>query len=326
MADWWSTNILDLQEVGSSGGDKGCNFAGFPCAKNFKMGYTAPRKVYGQSLYNRSCVSVIFVGCIRPPIFLRGCEDAFCKVLIQDTGELYGDRKALKRHHRITMLAEPAFIKFTYDLMTMDLRNRSAVYEPIRLRPISLMSPGIDIDGDPLVADESEGMRETQISLSDGDITEQPQPYGEFEPPNTFSTQNSASSSTREFPTTPIEHKARRFILSFILSVSGVSILIFSIFYSHFALVSETTKHSNIALAPGKTVLVINMLSHIVAMFCQLLFSNASEALRWALACSNEGVQLTTFLGLSRATPFIGVLYLSFRRGSHQVWSLLRYF
>jgi hypothetical protein len=47
------------------------------------------------------------------------------------------------------MLAEPAFIEFTYDLMTMDSRNRSAVYEPLGLLPISLMFPGIDIDGIP---------------------------------------------------------------------------------------------------------------------------------------------------------------------------------
>jgi hypothetical protein len=97
-----------------------------------------------------------------------------------------------------------------------------------------------------------------------------------------------------------------------------------SIYYIYTVLVSEAEVPKNLYLEPSNTVLVVNILSHVVAFLCWNLFSDATEALRWELACRREGVLLTTFLALSRATPFAGVVYLCLQKGTHQIWALQR--
>lgn len=125
----------------------------------------------------------------------------------------------------------------------------------------------------------------------------------------------------RSFP----ESKTKRFIPHWILASGAVVISGFCTAYSYRVLISQDALPKAFAFSPGQTVLIVNVLSHLVAFLCWTLFSYATEALRWALACRENGVELTTFLALSRATPLSGVAYLCLFRGRHQLWSLQRF-
>jgi hypothetical protein len=122
-----------------------------------------------------------------------------------------------------------------------------------------------------------------------------------------------------------LQRKSRRFATLWVIAALAVFASIFSIWYSYRVMVDERALPPSLQLQPGTTVLVVNILSHVVAYLCWSLFSDTTEALRWALACRPEGVLLTSFLVLSRATPFLGVAYLCMTKGSHQIWAMQRY-
>jgi hypothetical protein len=105
-----------------------------------------------------------------------------------------------------------------------------------------------------------------------------------------------------------------------------VALSSFTVFYTHRVLVSERPVPPVFVLSPGKTVSVVNILSHIVAFLGWNLLEHVLEEMRWALACRVEGVSLMTFLALSRATPYSGVAYLCLMRGGHLFWCIQRYF
>jgi hypothetical protein len=124
--------------------------------------------------------------------------------------------------------------------------------------------------------------------------------------------------------TSLLQRKSRRLATTWILAAMAISTSAFSVFYSYRVLVDEAALPPSLVLPPGATVLVINVMSHVVAYLCWRLFSDTIEALRWALASRPEGILLTSFLAMSRATPIMGVLYLCRTRGRHQVWALQR--
>jgi hypothetical protein len=113
--------------------------------------------------------------------------------------------------------------------------------------------------------------------------------------------------------------------MTWIVAIMTIIAAAFSTLYSYRVLVNHAALPDSLVLSPGATVLVVNIMSHVVAYLCWFLFSNTIEALRWALACRKEGVLLTSFLAMSRATPFMGVLYLCITKGKHQVWAFQRY-
>jgi hypothetical protein len=121
-----------------------------------------------------------------------------------------------------------------------------------------------------------------------------------------------------------LQSKVQRFTPHWLMAVSAICISIFSIYYTYTVIISEAEVPKSLYLEPSNAVLVVNVLSHVVAFLCWNLFSDAAEALRWAMACRPGGVLLTTFLALSRATPFTGVFYLCFQKGSHQIWAIQR--
>lgn len=122
-----------------------------------------------------------------------------------------------------------------------------------------------------------------------------------------------------------LQRKRRRFATLWINAALAVFASIFSVWYTYRVMVDQDALPPALQLKPGTTVLVVNILSHIVAYLCWSLFSDTTEALRWALACRPTGILLTTFLVLSRATPFAGVAYLCTMKGPHQIWGLQRY-
>jgi hypothetical protein len=125
--------------------------------------------------------------------------------------------------------------------------------------------------------------------------------------------------------TSYLQRKSRRFATLWAIAALAVFASIFSVWYTYRVMVDEDALPTALQLQPGTTVLVANILSHIVAYLCWTLFSDVTEALRWALACRSEGILLTSFLVLSRATPFAGVVYLCTTKGPHQIWAMQRY-
>jgi hypothetical protein len=118
--------------------------------------------------------------------------------------------------------------------------------------------------------------------------------------------------------------KAKRHATLLIEAFVVVTLSIFTVYYAYTVLVSERAVPPAFVLSPGKTVSVVNILSHMVAFLSRDLLENVGEEMRWALACRTKGVLLTTFLALSRATPYSGVAYLCSVRGSHRFWCMQR--
>lgn len=125
--------------------------------------------------------------------------------------------------------------------------------------------------------------------------------------------------------TSRLQSKSDKFRITWLTAIAAYGITTFSIIYSYRVLVSHSVVPEHLALSPGNTVLVLNVLSHVVALLCFHLFMDAFEELRWAWACHpKKGVLFTSFLALSRATPLSGVWFLVFKKGGHQLWCMVR--
>jgi hypothetical protein len=170
-------------------------------------------------------------------------------------------------------------------------------------------------------------------SLYDDDITETRSAFGsttrdiESEAPMLISSGSVVSTQNEkdQLRSKVLQKKSRKFAPTWITAILAVVTSIFSVWYSHRVLVDVTRLPQSITLTPGTTVLVVNVLSHLVAFLCWSIFSDAIESLRWAMACRPEGLLLTSFLALSRATPLPGVAHLLLKKGRHQIWAFQRY-
>lgn len=107
------------------------------------------------------------------------------------------------------------------------------------------------------------------------------------------------------------------YILTLLLSVA-------LFFYLHAALVSPTFPLGPFLLTPQKTLLLVSILSQILVLLLEFLMTSVLNSLRWQLASRDNGVPVSTFLGLSRATSLWGVITLMCRR-THFIWGTHRY-
>lgn len=84
-----------------------------------------------------------------------------------------------------------------------------------------------------------------------------------------------------------------------------------------------TVKFSN----PKITVLALTIGSGASVFLLGQLISSAFDRLRWTLAASPDGIDLATFLGLSKATELLGVLSLVFSNNQlgPPKWCIQRY-
>jgi hypothetical protein len=144
------------------------------------------------------------------------------------------------------------------------------------------------------------------------------------QPPTLTPTPTTTTADVQALRTSLLQHKRQRFLSTWIIAILSIIMSSLSIWYSWRVMVDETALPTRLVLSPGATVLVANILSHVVAYLCWSLASDTMEALRWALASRPEGVLLTSFLALSRATPLIGVVYLCSVRGQHWLWAAQR--
>jgi hypothetical protein len=202
-------------------------------------------------------------------------------------------------------------------------------FEPLQLGPFhGLHVPGLDIgepeppppqDGaafDRAAFDDVQGSHSTLASVT------------AYEPVSYSTTHDNSdlrlSAQHESLRSSYLQRKSRRFATLWAIAALTVFASIFSVWYAYRVMVDEDALPTSLQLQPGTTVLVANILAHLVAYFSWTLFSDTTEALRWALACRPEGILLTSFLVLSRATPFVGVAYLCTTKGPHQIWAMQR--
>ncbi|KAK3376885.1 hypothetical protein B0T24DRAFT_665745 [Lasiosphaeria ovina] len=121
-----------------------------------------------------------------------------------------------------------------------------------------------------------------------------------------------------------LQRKRTRLAPAWAVALLALGTTAVTVWYSQRVMVDRTELPSSLRLSPGLTVLAVNVLSHIVAFLVFSLCGDVLEQVRWAFACRPEGVLLTSFLAMSRATPVGGVLYLCRVRGWHQLWALQR--
>jgi hypothetical protein len=205
--------------------------------------------------------------------------------------------------------------------------SQKYLFERLELRPFTR----IDVSGLGIDIEEIEPSQ-LQVGASDNDTEQSRSTFGSstaYDPASCAPARDSADrrpSAQHEYlRTSLLQCKSRRYGPLWAIASLAAFTSAFAIYYSYRVMVDEAALPSTLQLQPGTTVLVVNILSHIVALLCWTLFSNTTEALRWALACRPEGVLLTSFLALSRATPFIGVAFLCTTKGSHQIWAMQRY-
>lgn len=122
-----------------------------------------------------------------------------------------------------------------------------------------------------------------------------------------------------------LESKMRKYTWIWILASTFVILSAFLTYFAYELLIRESAVPRALELSPGRTVLVINVLSQSLAFLGHILFNDVMEALRWTFLCRKKGVLLATFLGLSRATSMYGVAYLCSIKGSHLFWCIQRY-
>ncbi|KAH0559350.1 hypothetical protein GP486_004138 [Trichoglossum hirsutum] len=130
--------------------------------------------------------------------------------------------------------------------------------------------------------------------------------------------------------TTPVrgsvlQSKSKQLRLSWVSALGTLLLSVFATFYAWSVLVSVDPALAPLqSLSPGKTVWVVNILSQATAFSILELLNVVFEALRWTLASGISGVQITTFLALSRATPLLGVVSLCLVKGAHRLWCIQR--
>jgi hypothetical protein len=122
-----------------------------------------------------------------------------------------------------------------------------------------------------------------------------------------------------------LQPKSKQFRQTWLLAFTTAILFCFTMFYANTVLISVSPVPHFFSLSPGKTITVVNVLSHGVAFLLLQLTGSVFEALRWALASSRSGISLMSFLALGPATSILGVLGLCRKIGVHLIWCIQRY-
>ena len=118
-----------------------------------------------------------------------------------------------------------------------------------------------------------------------------------------------------------------------LLAIFTCGAMIFTVFFAYNSSRAVPLSTQLIFNGPATSVLVLNIASQVTIFCLAELTICVFEAIRWAFACSQWGVQGYTFLSLSRATNLLGVLCLlaggtttkQNLSGSHRVWGSQRH-
>jgi hypothetical protein len=124
--------------------------------------------------------------------------------------------------------------------------------------------------------------------------------------------------------TTALQTKLKQHTTSIIIATMTIILLGFSIWFIDIEFISEKPLPEHLQLSTRRTILLVNIISHVNVFLASLLLEISYETLRWSLASRNGGVSLSTFLALSKATSFMGITDLIRVRGWHQVLCIQR--
>lgn len=106
-------------------------------------------------------------------------------------------------------------------------------------------------------------------------------------------------------------------------------LMTFTIFFAWNSSLVNPMLELFVSKSPQRSILILNVASHLTLCALQELTLCVFDAIRWALACQGSGTTALTFITLSRATSFLGSIYLSLGRSEvpdnaphndHRVW------
>src|SRR5436305_4787703 len=204
--------------------------------------------------------------------------------------------------------------------------SQKHLFQPLELRPFDRLDiPGLSTEEPRALDDEishvsNEGPKGSATKLGFSTSYDSAS-YGRM----TDITGRRLPAEDESLRTSFLQRKSRRFGKLWANAGLAVFTSAFVIWYSYRVMVDKNALPAALELRPGNTVLVVNILSHVVAYLCWTLVSDTMEEMRWVMACRSQGVLLTSFLALSRATPLVGVTYLCKTKGPHQKWAIQRY-
>jgi hypothetical protein len=101
----------------------------------------------------------------------------------------------------------------------------------------------------------------------------------------------------------------------------------FTAFLSQYFYQVLLVEHPHVGIlffSPTNTNLVITIFAQVLAQLIQALFIDIFDVLRWQLASRERGVSILSYLQLSGATRWLGVLCLAVIGGSHHIWGIHR--
>jgi hypothetical protein len=124
----------------------------------------------------------------------------------------------------------------------------------------------------------------------------------------------------------------RQFTWTWILALLTMVWILFTIYFAYNSSMDQPKAPLLIFTNPQNTILTLTILSHVTVLLLEAMTSSALESVRWAFACSKDGISTFSFLGLSRATGILGVLNLLleggkdsfFKRDGHRFWGIQR--
>ena len=132
--------------------------------------------------------------------------------------------------------------------------------------------------------------------------------------------------------TTPIRIRNQR--VTIIIALITATLMSFTIFFAYNSSLQNPMLSLFVSKRPERSILILNVASHLTLYALAELTSSVFDAIRWALACHGSGTTALTFITLSRATSFLGSIYLSLGRcdvlgksprNDHRVWGGQRY-
>jgi hypothetical protein len=132
--------------------------------------------------------------------------------------------------------------------------------------------------------------------------------------------------------TTPI--RIRNQGVTLIIAIITAMLMSFTIFFAYNSSLQNPLLSLFVSKRPERSILILNVASQLTLFALAELTSSVFDAIRWALACHGSGTTALTFITLSRATSFIGSIYLSLgrsdvignsHRNDHRVWGTQRY-
>lgn len=126
--------------------------------------------------------------------------------------------------------------------------------------------------------------------------------------------------------TTPLQSKLKQSSTSWLLAGLTSSVLAFSTWFIYREFICTRKVPRHLQLSPGRTVTVVNILSQVNIFLAWTLVDSVFESLRWTMASRTQGILITSFIGMSRATDFVGVADLLRVPGWHRIWCIQRFF